>query len=85
MSLLRIEHLNKAFGSLVVTNDINLEVAAGERHVIIGPNGAGKTTLIHQIGGQARPDTGRIWIDGVDVTKLDPEARAQTGLRRSMS
>ena len=83
MSLLRIEHLNKAFGSLVVTNDINLEVAAGERHVIIGPNGAGKTTLIHQIGGQARPDTGRIWIDGVDVTRLDPEARAQAGLART--
>ena len=52
MTVLRLDHLNKSFGSLVVTDDVNLTVAAGERHVIIGPNGAGKTSLINQIGGQ---------------------------------
>ena len=83
MSLLRIENLNKAFGSLVVTKDVNLNIVAGERHVIIGPNGAGKTTLIHQIGGQAKPDSGRISIDGIDVTAMTPEARAQSGLART--
>ena len=83
MTLLRVENLNKAFGNLVVTQDVSLEVAAGERHVIIGPNGAGKTTLLHQIGGQTRPDSGRILLDGVDVTRLDPELRARAGLART--
>ena len=61
MSILRIEHLNKAFGSLVVTDDFNLVLPGGERHVIIGPNGAGKTSLINQIGGQLQPSSGRIF------------------------
>ena len=52
MTALRIDHLNRSFGSLVVTDDVNLDIAAGERHVIIGPNGAGKTSLVNQIGGQ---------------------------------
>jgi branched-chain amino acid transport system ATP-binding protein len=56
MNALRLDHLNKSFGSLVVTDDVNLTIAAGERHVIIGPNGAGKTSLINQIGGQLRPN-----------------------------
>jgi len=83
MSLLKIEHLNKAFGSLVVTRDLTLEVAEGERHVIIGPNGAGKTSLINQIGGQLIPDSGRILIEGVDVTGLPPEALVEHGLART--
>ena len=83
MSLLRIEHLDKAFGSLLVSRDINLHVAAGERHVIIGPNGAGKTTLLNQIGGQLKPNSGRILIDGADVTMLSPEQRARAGLART--
>ncbi len=83
MSLLRIEHLDKAFGRLLVTRDINLDIAAGERHVIIGPNGAGKTTLLNQIGGQLTPNSGRILIDGVDVTRLAPEQRARAGLART--
>ena len=60
MSMLRTDHLCRSFGSLVVTNDVNLTVEAGERHVIIGPNGAGKTSLINQIGGQLEPSAGRI-------------------------
>ena len=83
MSLMKIEHLNKAFGSLVVTRDLSLDVVRGERHVIIGPNGAGKTSLINQIGGQLVPDSGRILIDGVDVTGLPPEALLKHGLSRT--
>ena len=55
MNVLRIENLRRAFGSLVVTNRVNLDLAGGERHAIIGPNGAGKTSLVNQIGGQLRP------------------------------
>ena len=83
MSLMKIEHLNKSFGRLVVTRDLSLDVAKGERHVIIGPNGAGKTSLINQIGGQLVPDSGRILIDGADVTGLAPEALFKHGLART--
>ena len=83
MSLLRIQKLQKAFGSLVVTRDVSLDLNAGERHVVIGPNGAGKTSLINQIGGQLTPNSGRIFIDDVDVTNLPPEARARRGLART--
>ena len=51
--LLELRNLRKAYGALVVTDDVDLEVAPGELHAVIGPNGAGKTTLIHQISGLA--------------------------------
>jgi branched-chain amino acid transport system ATP-binding protein len=83
MTLLRLERVNKAFGSLIVTKDVNLDVEAGQRHVIIGPNGAGKTSLINQIGGQLQSDSGRILIDGKEIGALAPEARAARGLART--
>jgi len=83
MTLLRVENLQKSFGSLSVTRDVTLDVSAGEKHVIIGPNGAGKTSLINQIGGQIMPDSGAVLIDGADVTRLAPERRAQLGLART--
>jgi branched-chain amino acid transport system ATP-binding protein len=83
MTVLAVEGLQKAYGNLVVTRNVSLEVAPGERHVIIGPNGAGKTSLIHQIGGQTLSDAGRIRLDGSDITRLSPEARAQMGLART--
>ena len=61
MTVLRTDHLSKSFGSLVVTNDVNLTIEPGERHVISGPNGAGKTSLINQSGGQLEPSGGRIF------------------------
>ena len=74
MTVLRIEHLQRAFGSLVVTNDVDLTVEDGERHVIIGPNGAGKTSLINQIGGQLAPGAGRILLGDHDITGWPPDA-----------
>jgi branched-chain amino acid transport system ATP-binding protein len=50
-AILRLDHLRKAYGALVVTDDVSLDIRPGELHAIIGPNGAGKTTLIHQISG----------------------------------
>jgi branched-chain amino acid transport system ATP-binding protein len=81
--VLRLEGLRKSFGSLVVTDDVTLDVMPGEMHAIIGPNGAGKTTLINQISGFIPPDDGRILFAGADVTALPPEARALRGLSRS--
>jgi len=80
---LRLERLNKRFGSLVVTDDVTLDVMPGEMHAIIGPNGAGKTTLVNQISGLVTPDGGRILFAGADVTALPPQARALRGLSRS--
>jgi branched-chain amino acid transport system ATP-binding protein len=81
--LLRLQGLRKNFGSLVVTDDVSLDIVPGEMHAIIGPNGAGKTTLINQLSGLIRPDEGRIIFAGVDITALPPEARALRGLSRS--
>jgi branched-chain amino acid transport system ATP-binding protein len=81
--MLTIQHLNKSFGSLVVSRDISLHVEKGQRHVVIGPNGAGKTTLINQIDGQLRPDSGRISLAGKDVTAAPPYMRARAGLART--
>jgi branched-chain amino acid transport system ATP-binding protein len=81
--VLRIEDLHKQFGALVVTDGVTLDVAPGELHAVIGPNGAGKTTLINQISGYLRPQSGRIWFDGRDITALPVHARARLGLARS--
>jgi branched-chain amino acid transport system ATP-binding protein len=80
---LRIDHLARAFGSLIVTNDVNLTVLAGERHVIIGPNGAGKTSLINQIGGQLAPSSGRIFLKGTDITGWPPNRVSRMGVART--
>ena len=81
--VLRIKGLRKSFGSLVVTDDVTLDVMPGEMLAVIGPNGAGKTTLINQISGLLPPDAGTIMFDGADVTALPPQARALRGLARS--
>jgi branched-chain amino acid transport system ATP-binding protein len=81
--LLRLEGLRKSFGSLVVTDDLTLDILPGEMHAIIGPNGAGKTTLINQISGLIPPDAGRVLFAGADVTDLPPQLRAMRGLSRS--
>ena len=83
MSVLSLDHLNKAFGSLVVTDDICLDIAPGERHVIIGPNGAGKTSLVNQIGGQLKPSSGRILFNGRDITGLPPDRISRLGVART--
>ena len=82
-ALLRLERLSKSYGALRVTQDVSLEVAAGEVHALIGPNGAGKTTLVGQVAGSLRPDRGRVVFDGQDITALPPQRRARLGLARS--
>jgi branched-chain amino acid transport system ATP-binding protein len=81
--LLEIEHLHKAFGALVATDDVTLGIRKGKTHALIGPNGAGKTTLVGQLTGELRPDAGRIVFDGRDITELSTARRARLGLARS--
>ena len=82
-AILAVAGLRKAFGALVATDGVSLEVREGETHAIIGPNGAGKTTLIGQLAGNLRPDEGRILFAGEDVTRLSAPQRARKGFARS--
>jgi ABC-type branched-subunit amino acid transport system ATPase component len=81
--MLEVAHLRKAFGSLVVTDDVSLSLAAGAREAVIGPNGAGKTTLFNLLSGELRPDAGTIRLLGRDITGLSPDRRVMAGLARS--
>lgn len=82
-SLLSVRGLCKRYGGLVVTNNVDLDVAPGEVHALIGPNGAGKTTLLGQLTGNLPNDAGKIFFDGRDITSLPIHSRARLGLGRS--
>lgn len=81
--ILDIRNLSKSFGALKASDNVSLDLRAGEIHALIGPNGAGKSTLIKQIAGNMAPDQGSVWFDGQDVTTLDTVARARAGLGRT--
>ncbi|MDH1180538.1 ABC transporter ATP-binding protein [Achromobacter mucicolens] len=80
---LEIRGLQKSFGAVHATQDVNLAVRPGELHALIGPNGAGKTTLLSQISGEILPDAGSIWLDGGDITRMPAHKRPAAGLARS--
>jgi branched-chain amino acid transport system ATP-binding protein len=75
--------LNKSFGSLVVAQDIALELPPGVRYALIGPNGAGKTTLMNLLTGMLRPDSGQVFLGGEEITSLRADARVKKGLART--
>ena len=81
--VLEIRGLNKHFGGVVATDNLDFEVLPGEIHAVIGPNGAGKTTLVAQLSGLIAPDSGTIRFAGRDITRLSAPARSQIGLARS--
>jgi branched-chain amino acid transport system ATP-binding protein len=81
--MLEVRAVSKAFGALVVADDIEFALARGESLGIIGPNGAGKSTLFNLITGMLRPDRGRILFDGRDITDAPPEQRCRAGIGRS--
>lgn len=82
-TLLKIEGLQKSFGGIAATDNVNLDVRRGEFHAIIGPNGAGKTTLISQLSGTLRPDAGTVTLNGQDITNKPAHKRASLGITRS--
>ena len=80
---LQVEGLNRAFGALPVTRDVNLTLDRGARHALIGPNGAGKTTLVNLITGALKPNSGRVILNGEDITNVSQAERARRGLART--
>ena len=81
--MLSLRNLGKRFGGVVAVDRVTLEVRAGEVHALIGPNGAGKTTLIHQVSGSLPADTGEIFFEARDLTRLAAHERVKAGLARS--
>ncbi|WP_257168514.1 ABC transporter ATP-binding protein [Bradyrhizobium sp. SRS-191] len=75
--------LDKHFGGLHVTRDLSLQIRPGARHALIGPNGAGKTTVINQLTGVLEPSSGRILLEGQDITDLPVHKRVLRGLSRT--
>ena len=83
MALLKVEHLTKNFGGLIANQDISFSVEKGELVGLIGPNGAGKTTLFNCISGLHPVCSGRIILDGEDITLLKAHEIARRGLART--
>lgn len=81
--VLEARGLNKNFGALKVTNDVDLCVGEGARLALVGPNGAGKSTLVGLLTGQLRPTSGAVFLNGRDVTGDSAARRTRKGLVRT--
>jgi branched-chain amino acid transport system ATP-binding protein len=83
MAILEVTDVTVRFGGNVALNNISVSADSGVVTGLIGPNGAGKTTLFNVVTGLFRPSTGRVLLDGVDITKMQPYRRARRGLSRT--
>jgi lipopolysaccharide export system ATP-binding protein len=80
MSILRTHALTKSYGGRTVVKGVSIEVASGEIVGLLGPNGAGKTTTFYMTVGLTAPDSGRVELDGEDVTNDPMYVRARKGI-----
>lgn len=78
-----VENLSKHFGGIRAVNDVSLSIAPGTITGLIGPNGAGKTTLFNVIAGLHSPTSGRVFLDGQDITGLPPHELFAKGMLRT--
>src|SRR5436305_7959110 len=83
MAILETHSLTKSFGALTAVNAVSLRVEAGTLHSIIGPNGAGKTTLFNLLTGTFAPTSGKVLLDGRDITGTPAHRIAHLGFARS--
>jgi branched-chain amino acid transport system ATP-binding protein len=81
--VLRTEGLTIRFGGLTALNNVNFEIGRGEVRAIIGPNGAGKSTFFNCLTGVLRPTSGRILLNGENITGLSPDRISRRGIARS--
>lgn len=78
-----VENLHKRFGGVHAVNDASLQIKTGSITGLIGPNGAGKTTLFNCIAGHYKPTSGRVLLDGEDITGLEPHELFNKGVLRT--
>ncbi|MEQ8604003.1 MAG: ABC transporter ATP-binding protein [Marivibrio sp.] len=81
--MIRVEDVEKRFGGIRAVDGVSLEIEEGSITGLIGPNGAGKTTLFNIIAGAFPPSSGKIYLDGEDVTALQPHELFHKGLLRT--
>jgi branched-chain amino acid transport system ATP-binding protein len=81
--MLEALNLSKRFGGLAAVQDVRLSVPQGSITALIGPNGAGKTTLFHLLSGFLASDSGKVSLEGRDITGLSPHAICRLGMTRT--
>jgi len=81
--MIRVDDLHMHFGGIRAVDGVSIEIEKGSITGLIGPNGAGKSTLFNVIAGHYRPSSGRVWLDGEDVTGLPPHELFAKGLLRT--
>lgn len=81
--MIRVDDLHMHFGGIRAVAGASIEIANGSITGLIGPNGAGKTTLFNVIAGHYKPTSGKVWLDGEDITGLPPHELFSKGLLRT--
>src|SRR5882724_578501 len=74
-SIVKVEGASKRFGAVIAVDNVNLDIRRGELFALLGGSGCGKTTLLRLLAGLETPDSGRIVIDGEDMTGVPPHLR----------
>jgi len=82
--MIEVRHLKKAFNGQHVLDDVSFSVPRGSTAVIIGGSGAGKSVLLRHINGLLKPDSGEVFVDGLDITKLPDDETNEFRLRVGM-
>lgn len=81
--LLKTENVTKRFGGLSALSEVAIQIQKGERVGLIGPNGSGKTTLFNCISGFHKPEAGRVFLGGKEITGFEPHQVASRGISRT--
>ena len=81
--VLRADRLSRRFGGLTAVDAVSLDLRMGEIHAVIGTNGAGKSTLINLLTGEIQPSSGRVELQGRDISRWSQPRRARAGIGRS--
>ena len=81
--LLKVSNISKRFGGIVAVNNLSFEIHEGETVGFIGPNGSGKSTVVNMLSGYLAADSGRIEMNGVNITRMKPYQRTHLGLSRT--